>query len=173
MTTINVGEATAPDDLGLGNVPVVPVFVDSTGRRSRRTRRVGWVVSAACLAYIGLIAVSMSDTQIGPLISIPPVAQSVVEFPDYDAGPPGALEVPPPVSTPTPARAGTAAAVPRTTTMLAAMGGHSTKKAGSKTAQTPPPTSRTTAKAPTPTPAPRTTRPRVPTSMMALGSTAP
>ncbi len=172
MTTIKVEEATEPDDLGLGDAPVVPVFVDSSGRRSRRIRRVGWVVSAVCLAYIGLIAVSMSDTQHRPADVRPARRAERRGVPGprrrparRPGGPAARLGAPTRTSR-------TAATGPRTTTMLAAMGGHGTKKVGSRTAQTAPPTSRATAKAPTPAP-PRATRPQAPTSTMALGSTAP
>ncbi len=40
-----------------GNGPAGgPVFVDTTGRRSRMLRRVGLLVGAVCLAYTGVLA---------------------------------------------------------------------------------------------------------------------
>ena len=65
----------------------------------------GWVISTACLVYIGLIAVGMSGVHLGPLLDIPPVAQRVVTFPDSTPGPPGALELPPPATPRAPALA--------------------------------------------------------------------
>ncbi len=65
----------------------------------------GWVISAACLVYIGLIAVGISGAHLGPLLDIPPVAQRVVTFPDSSPGPPGALELPPPATPRAPALA--------------------------------------------------------------------
>ncbi|WP_173156959.1 hypothetical protein [Phytohabitans suffuscus] len=36
-----------------------PVFVDASGRRRRRVRRIAYAVGAACLAYTGLVGASV------------------------------------------------------------------------------------------------------------------
>jgi hypothetical protein len=131
--TLTSGEGVGPDDWVLRRAQALPIFVDASGRRRRRTYQVGWLVSVACLVYLGLIAVSMSGTRIGALLTIPPVTQGVVSFPD-DPGPPGVLELPPPApAAPTRAvstRTGTAVATHRPMIRFAAT------RVGSTTGQT-------------------------------------
>ena len=76
--------------------PVVPVFVDATGRRRKVVTGFGWLVALACVAYLGVIGVSMTGTSVGPLPDVPSVASPVVVFnAEADGLPQGALEVPP------------------------------------------------------------------------------
>jgi hypothetical protein len=78
--------------------PVMPVFVDATGRRRKLVTGFGWLVALACLAYLGVIGVSLSGTSVGPLPDLPSVASRTVVFGSDTAGlPQGALEVPLPV----------------------------------------------------------------------------
>jgi len=75
--------------------PVVPVFVDATGRRRRWVIGFGLLVALACVAYLGVIGVSMSGTSVGPLPNLPSVPSRGVVFGSELAGlPEGALESP-------------------------------------------------------------------------------
>src|SRR3954447_16025140 len=77
--------------------PVMPVFVDASGRRRKLVTGFGWLVALACLAYLGVIGVSLTGTSVGPLPDLPSVASRTVVFGSDTAGlPQGALEVPPP-----------------------------------------------------------------------------
>jgi hypothetical protein len=83
------------------SAPVVPVFVDATGRRRKVVTGFGWLVALACVAYLAVIGVSMTGTSVGPLPDLPSVASRVVVFgSEADALPQGALEVPLPVLAP-------------------------------------------------------------------------
>jgi hypothetical protein len=94
-------------------VPVVPVFVDATGRRRKVVTGFGWLIALACVAYLGVIGVSMTGTSVGPLPDLPSVASRVVVFgSEADGLPQGALEVPLPVLAPPVAAAPQAAAAP-------------------------------------------------------------
>jgi hypothetical protein len=91
--------------------PVEPVFVDATGRRRKVVIGFGWLVALACIAYLGVIGVSLTGTSVGPLPELPSVASRSVVFGAEAAGiPQGALEVPLP--TPAPLAAPAAAATP-------------------------------------------------------------
>lgn len=95
--------------------PVVPVFVDATGRRRKMVTGFGWLVALACVAYLGVIGVSLTGTSVGPLPDVPSVTSPVVVFSaETDGLPPGALEVPlpAPALAPPVAAAPQAAAVP-------------------------------------------------------------
>lgn len=77
--------------------PVMPVFVDASGRRRKLVTGFGWLVALACLAYLGVIGVSLTGTSVGPLPDLPSVASRTVVFGSDTAGlPQGALEVPVP-----------------------------------------------------------------------------
>jgi hypothetical protein len=77
--------------------PVMPVFVDASGRRRKLVSGLGWLVALACLAYLGVIGVSLTGTSVGPLPDLPSVASRTVVFGSDTAGlPQGALEVPVP-----------------------------------------------------------------------------
>jgi hypothetical protein len=77
--------------------PVMPVFVDASGRRRKVVSGLGWLVALACLAYLGVIGVSLTGTSVGPLPDLPSVASRTVVFGSDTAGlPQGALEVPVP-----------------------------------------------------------------------------
>jgi hypothetical protein len=85
--------------------PVMPVFVDASGRRRKIVTGFGWLVALACLAYLGVIGVSLTGTSVGPLPDLPSVASRTVVFGSDTAGlPQGALEVPMPAA-PAPAAA--------------------------------------------------------------------
>jgi len=73
----NVGEMAAGAAV---EAPVGPVFVDATGRRRKMVTGFGWLVALACVAYLGVIGVSMSGTSVGPLPDLPSVASRVVVF---------------------------------------------------------------------------------------------
>ena len=84
----------AEDNLVVG--PVVPIFVDATGRRRRWVIALGWLVALACVAYLGVIGVSMTGTTVGPLPSLPSVpSHSVVFGSEVEGLPEGALEAAP------------------------------------------------------------------------------
>ena len=86
---------------GLVAAPVEPVFVDATGRRRKFVTGFGWLVALACVAYLGVIGVSMTGTSVGPLPDVPTVASRSVVFGSKVAGlPQGALEVPAPAPVP-------------------------------------------------------------------------
>lgn len=91
--------------------PVVPVFVDASGRRRKLMTGVGWLVALACVTYLAVIGVSLSGTSVGPLPELPSVASRTVVFgSDVADLPQGALEAAP---LPAPAApAAPAAAVP-------------------------------------------------------------
>jgi hypothetical protein len=79
------------------SAPVMPVFVDASGRRRKLVTGFGWLVALACLAYLGVIGVSLTGTSVGPLPDLPSVASRTVVFGSDTAGlPQGALEVPVP-----------------------------------------------------------------------------
>ena len=89
---------------------VRPVFVDATGRRRKVVTGLGWLVALACVAYLGVIGVSMTGTSVGPLPDLPSVASRVVVFgSETDGLPQGALEAP----LPAPALAPAAPAAPQ------------------------------------------------------------
>lgn len=74
---------------------VFPVFVDGTGRRRKLVILLGWLVAVSCVAYLGVIGISMTGTSVGPLPEIPSVAsKSVVFGSEVDALPQGVLELP-------------------------------------------------------------------------------
>ena len=86
--------------------PVVPVFVDASGRRRKLMTGVVWLVALACVTYLAVIGVSLSGTSVGPLPELPSVASRT----DVADLPQGALEAAP---LPAPAApAAPAAAVP-------------------------------------------------------------
>jgi hypothetical protein len=88
--------------------PVVPVFVDASGRRRKLMTGVGWLVALACVTYLAVIGVSLSGTSVGPLPELPSVASRTVVFSSDAADlPQGALE-----AAPLPAPAAPAAAAP-------------------------------------------------------------
>ena len=99
----------ADDALTVG--PVVPVFVDVTGRRRRWVIVFGWLVALACVAYLGVIGISMTGTSVGPLPNLPSVPSHSVVFGSEVGGlPEGALEAP--FAAPQPVAAPQAAADP-------------------------------------------------------------
>jgi hypothetical protein len=132
--------------------PVVPVFVDATGRRRKVVTGFGWLVALACVAYLGVIGVSMTGTSVGPLPDLPSVASQVVVFgSEADGLPQGALEapLPAPVLAPPVAAAPQAAAVPNfgNAAKVAARGGTAPKtapKSAPKTASKKAPTANRT-----------------------------
>ena len=100
-----------PADEALTVGPVVPVFVDVTGRRRRWVIVFGWLVALACVAYLGVIGISMTGTSVGPLPNLPSVPSHSVVFGSEVGGlPEGALEAP--FAAPQPVAAPQAAADP-------------------------------------------------------------
>jgi len=76
--------------------PVVPVFVDASGRRRKLMTGLGWLVALACVTYLAVIGVSLSGTSVGPLPELPSVASRTVVFgSDVADLPQGALEAAP------------------------------------------------------------------------------
>lgn len=55
------------------SIPVSgPVFVDSSGRRARRVRRIGWIVGGVCAVYtVGLVLSLTGATPIAPRTLLP------------------------------------------------------------------------------------------------------
>ena len=50
----------------LPRVTAQPVFVDATGRRMRRLRRVGALVGVACVGYLVVLAVAVGGGVVDP-----------------------------------------------------------------------------------------------------------
>ncbi len=69
-----------PADEALTVGPVVPVFVDATGRRRRWVIALGWLVALSCVAYLAVIGVSLTGTSVGPLPNLPSVPSRSVVF---------------------------------------------------------------------------------------------
>src|ERR1700712_3606670 len=89
--------STEPDnpDTEVITVPAAaPVFVDSTGRRSRRLRRLAYAFGVLVMLYGGLIAVSLAG---GPVRS-----SAVLPLPGLDLDPKAAKPPTPPRATPRP-----------------------------------------------------------------------
>jgi hypothetical protein len=66
-----------------------PVFVDSSGRRARKVRRIGWIVGAACGVYtVGLVLSLTGATPIAPrtLLPLPGVPSSAPGDGEAEAG---------------------------------------------------------------------------------------
>jgi hypothetical protein len=97
---VSIGEgSTDPAAAGSAVAPMVAVFVDATGRRSRLVTRLGWLVALSCVAYLAVIGVSMTGTSVGPLPELPSVTPPTVAFwSDVAALPLGALELPLPAA---------------------------------------------------------------------------
>ena len=65
------------------------VFVDDSGRRSRWAALAGAGVTVLCAAYIGVVALGLSQTEVGPLLAVPaggngqsPVSRTPTPCPD-------------------------------------------------------------------------------------------
>jgi hypothetical protein len=77
---VQSGTAAADDDLGAERtppdrrVPERPVFVDASGRRQRRVRRIGWVLVVPAVAYVGMLASTLlgGPTVNSPFLPLPP-----------------------------------------------------------------------------------------------------
>ncbi|MDX3214494.1 hypothetical protein PV318_02895 [Streptomyces sp. ME02-6991-2B] len=55
-----------PDD------PERPVFVDTSGRRGRKLRRIGWIIGAICVGYAAVVAISLAGADSrAPWLMIP------------------------------------------------------------------------------------------------------
>ncbi|WP_175441457.1 hypothetical protein [Micromonospora humi] len=160
-----------PTDL----IPVTPepppVFVDSTGRRRRRLRRLAYCAGAAGVLYTGLVGISFAGGPVTPDTVIPFVEataedQRPASTPPTTSPPPSATAVPPPART-APARPPVTSATPGGTSGTAGpTAGRSPRPTGSPS--TVPPTTRppaATTAPPTTTPAttapPTTTPPPV------------
>jgi hypothetical protein len=65
-----------------------PVFVDASGRRSKRFRRAGWIVAIACACYaVTLVVAVIGGSSRVPLLNIP--IPGVHESPPADSVKPG------------------------------------------------------------------------------------
>lgn len=85
----NAKTARSPDDETADG----PVFVDDTGRRRRRFRRLGRVATVLCASYVGLVAVGLTGH--GPLGGVRlPVPGPLARTPDrpHGARPPAPSE---------------------------------------------------------------------------------
>lgn len=68
-------EADSAQKIG-SNAPDGPVFVDSSGRRSKKLRRAGWVVSIACACYaVAVISALVGGDSSAPWLRIPGLAE--------------------------------------------------------------------------------------------------
>ena len=64
------------------------VFVDDSGRRSRWAGLAGAGVTVLCAAYIGVVALGLSQTEVGPLLAVPAGGNGqVAGFPNADTVP--------------------------------------------------------------------------------------
>jgi hypothetical protein len=73
-------------------MPPSQVFVDDSGRRRRWMRLAGFAVTTLCAGYIGIVAVGLSQTQVGPLLDVPVGGNGLITgFPDTSGIVPGLL----------------------------------------------------------------------------------
>ncbi|GAA1599605.1 hypothetical protein [Actinoplanes couchii] len=98
MTEHNI-DPHAPDTEVIAVPEPAPVFVDSTGRRSRLLRRVALAFGVVLIGYVGLVSVSLAG---GPISS-----SAVLPLPGLDDEPEPEATPPP---TPEPAPSATASA---------------------------------------------------------------
>ena len=64
------------------------VFVDDSGRRSRWAGLAGAGMTVLCAAYIGVVALGLSQTEVGPLLAVPAGGNGqVAGFPNADTVP--------------------------------------------------------------------------------------
>lgn len=71
------GPERGPGQAHLHTLPAVTeIFVDATGRRRRRMRRIAYAVGATCLIYTGLVGTSVVGGPAGPVALDPFPAQS-------------------------------------------------------------------------------------------------
>jgi len=119
--------------------PVVPVFVDASGRRRKLMTGLGWLVALACVTYLAVIGVSLSGTSVGPLPELPSVASRTVVFgSDVADLPQGALEAAPLAAPAAPAAVpnfGNAAKVAAARATAAPVAPKTAPKTAQKTAQ--------------------------------------
>jgi hypothetical protein len=77
---------------GTSAVQPSQVFVDDSGRRSRWMRLAGYAVTTLCAGYIGIVAVGLSQTQVGPLLDVPVGGNGLIAgFPNTSGIVPGLL----------------------------------------------------------------------------------
>ncbi|MCW0213618.1 MAG: hypothetical protein OJJ54_09675 [Pseudonocardia sp.] len=149
-----------------------PVFVDGTGKRTRRTKVLAYTAASACVAMLALVGISLAAGQHTPMLQIPllggsstATAETKVEEPAEDVAAPAApvgnaaatTTTPAPAVAPAPAvRAPVAPVVPEpvvTTTPAAATPPRETPA----TEEATPTTTRPRTTTPTPTTRPTTT----------------
>ncbi|MFF3487908.1 hypothetical protein ACFYXC_32185 [Streptomyces sp. NPDC002701] len=104
------GEPSATDEAAGG----APIFVDPSGRRAHRMRRVGWLVAAACVCSAATLGVVVADgNSTAPWLNIPGVlgsddqARSTEVAPRPEPKASGAPDADGPSATATGPRAGT------------------------------------------------------------------
>jgi hypothetical protein len=137
-----------------------PVFVDSTGRRSRLLRRVAYAFGALCMLYGGLVSVSLaggpvSSSAVLPLPNLPDATERVVEA------------QPIPTPTPSPASSGSPRALLVTEALPRRMA-PATRDAGTRPLEA----TRTPRAGTTPTPS-KTPKPTTPAAKPVESATTP
>jgi hypothetical protein len=156
--------------------PGAPVFVDTTGRRSRLLRRLAYGFGALVMLYGGLISVSLVGGPVPSSAVLPlPGLEPATDAGDKKPPQPGPTPAPTPSLSPTPAFA--VNALPRSSTPAARL------ELGKVTSAGPPPVTKPTAtKKPAattaaPKPSPTTSRPvestTVPTTPATTAPTTP
>jgi hypothetical protein len=74
MESESAWQYDAPEaDAPTVEIPVVhrPVFVDSTGRRTRRAKAAAYVVATVCIAMLVMVGVSVAAGQRTPMLELP------------------------------------------------------------------------------------------------------
>ncbi len=147
---------SAPTTVGDPGSEQLPVFVDPTGGRRRRTRRVGVGVSLICAAFVGAAALGLSGT--GPLSGSPvltPVIKALdgLGVPHPGGTPAEAVSVSAPSAEPTAGARPTSTGGGRATAALV-------RTAGPTPTPTPSPTHPSPTATPTPTPTAALASPR-------------
>jgi hypothetical protein len=139
----------------LPRVTAQPVFVDASGRRMRRLRRVGALVGVVCVGYLVVLAVAVGGGVVDPVTSGLPLSEAVAP-----------LVADPATTTTTPSRAATRSA----TTTTRATAPRST--AAVPAAAVPVTSAPTTTAAPATTTAPTTTSAPATTTTSAPATTS-
>ncbi|MFJ4867433.1 hypothetical protein [Streptomyces sp. NPDC088757] len=151
-----------------------PVFVDASGRRSRRFRRLGTLLGVACAVYsVVIVATVLTGNSSAPWIPVPEQKQAVPVAPSEATPSPTGSATPSDTPTPGPSETERRTVTPaRTSGPSASTGAASTPAPSASTTTTPPRTPATSTRpgsstAPTPsasTPAPSGTPTPAPTS---------
>ncbi|MFI5840769.1 hypothetical protein ACIA8K_13780 [Catenuloplanes sp. NPDC051500] len=79
--SIDHGDATlVTEALPINSPSAGPVFVDATGRRRKRVRRLAYAVGALCMVYTGMVGVSLAGGPVSPhaLLPFPEVLENAL-----------------------------------------------------------------------------------------------